>query len=96
MKSTTKKGAKSTPDETKPNCELAAERVAAILDDPTSPTFLRDVLEDMVLDLSNETDTNDADPEIARLIMRKAFPKAEAAGLRQWKGMLRRKGGGIR
>lgn len=48
----------------------------------------------MVIDLANVTETNDADPEIAALIMRKAFPKAEAAGLRQWNWMLRRGGKG--
>jgi hypothetical protein len=88
-KKTTTKGEDAAPT-TEPNYELAAERVRVILADDSTPTFLRDVLEDMVLDISNETDTNDTDPEIAALIMRKGFPKTEAMGLRQWNGMLRR------
>ena len=71
------------------NYELAAERVATILADPTTPLFLLDVLSDMINDLSNETEVNDFDPDIARLLLVKAFPVAERRGLRQMNGALR-------
>jgi len=48
------------------------------------------VLTDMLCDLSNETGVNDTDPEIARLVMTKAFPVADEMGLRLMNGSLSR------
>jgi hypothetical protein len=90
-KSTKKQPAQSTPE---PDYALAADRVAAILADPTTPIFLLDVLQDMINDLANETEVNDLDPDIARLVLAKAFPIAEAKGLRQMNGAMRREKGG--
>ncbi len=70
--------------------EVAAARVAEILADETTPRFLADVLTDMLCDLSNETGVNDADPEIARILMTKAFPVADEMGLRLMNGSLSR------
>ena len=70
--------------------EVAAARVAEILADETTPLFLLDVLTDMLCDLSNETGVNDTDPEIARLVMTKAFPVADEMGLRLMNGSLSR------
>ncbi len=72
--------------------EVAAARVAEILADETTPLFLLDVLTDMLCDLSNETGVNDTDPEIARLVMVKAFPVADEMGLRLLNGSLSREG----
>jgi hypothetical protein len=72
--------------------EVAAARVAEILADETTPLFLLDVLTDMLCDLSNETGVNDTDPEIARILMTKAFPVADEMGLRLMNGSLSREG----
>jgi hypothetical protein len=72
--------------------EVAAARLAEILADETTPLFLLDVLMDMLCDLSNETGVNDADPEVARVLLQKALPAADEMGLRQRNGSLSREG----
>ena len=85
-KNSTKQGARRA-------YEVAARRVAVILEDPTTPPFLRDALEDMIVNLSNETGAGLTDGPIAVPMLTMAFPLAERLGLRQYNGAVERKGG---
>ena len=68
--------------------ERAASRVIAILDDPDTPPFLRDVLEDAISTLRNETEAGAYHPEIARIELEIGLRDAYRQRLRQHNGRL--------
>ena len=72
------------------SAKRAAERVAQILSDPTTPTILSDVLEDMICEVGSETNIALTTPEVARVALPLMFSAAEDAGLRQHNGDITR------
>ncbi|MGH9900690.1 MAG: hypothetical protein ACRD68_02505 [Pyrinomonadaceae bacterium] len=68
--------------------DRAVERVLVILEDPTTPDILYDVLSDLITDLSNETQVGIMTPEVTRVLLRKAFPVAQANGPRVMNGTI--------
>jgi hypothetical protein len=68
--------------------ERAAERIAAILADDSTPIFLRDVLTDMLIDLSNETNIDVCTPEVARVALPLMLAHTDKTRLRQTNGCL--------
>jgi|GEM_PF-3108520 len=70
--------------------KIAAERVATILNDPQTPKFLRDVLADMVVSLSNETEANEFHPKVLTTLLEIGLQDAAEQGLRQHNGQFTR------
>src|ERR1043166_8609545 len=60
--------------------KIAAERVATILNDPQTPKFLRDVLADMVVSLTNETEANEFHPKVLTTLLEIGLQDATEQG----------------
>ena len=72
------------------SAKRAAERITQILADPTTPTILRDVLEDMLCEVGDATGVGITTPAVARVAMSRMFRVAEDVGLRQFAGDITR------
>jgi len=72
------------------SAKRAAARVTQILADPTTPTILRDTLEDMLCEVGDATGVGITTPAVARVAMSRMFRVAEDGGLRQFAGVITR------
>jgi hypothetical protein len=62
--------------------ERTAERIAAMLADDDTPAFVWDVLTDMLIALSNETDVDVTTPQVARVALPLMLERAAKDDLR--------------